>query len=104
MLANATHGDSINFPASRHRSCGPALLWRQSMLPNKYQRIRDFLNQRNSQSYRAEQLMAAIFEHRIGDFQNMTTLPKALRAELANQFGPSILDITPVAESVSSQT
>src|SRR5262249_45375307 len=70
---------------------------------NKYQQIRCFLNERNIPSYRADQIMTAIFEQRISNFEAMTTLPKALRAELADEFGPSILEISPVAESTAAQ-
>jgi 23S rRNA (adenine-C8)-methyltransferase len=48
--------------------------------------------------------MAAIFEQRIGNFEEMTTLPKSLRSALSAAFGPSILTISPVAESSSPQT
>lgn len=73
------------------------------MYPTKYQRIRDFLYQHKAPSYRFAQVMASIFDQRVGDFQAMTTLPQSLRTSLSNEFGPSILNITPIADSLSGQ-
>jgi 23S rRNA (adenine-C8)-methyltransferase len=73
------------------------------MYSTKYQRIRDFLCQQKAPSYRFGQVMASIFDQRIGDFQAMTTLPQSLRTALSDEFGPSILNITLVTDSLSGQ-
>lgn len=69
----------------------------------KYERLKHFLNALNEPTYRYKQITEAIFKHRIGEFEKMTTLPKALREALLNEFGPSILTVEPVLETTSQQ-
>ncbi len=75
-----------------------------TQFPTKYQRIRHFLIEQNAPAYRGQQAMDAIFDQHIGCFQSMTTLPQSLRSALSDEFGPSILNISPVAESIAAQT
>ncbi|MCM3548593.1 Cfr family 23S rRNA (adenine(2503)-C(8))-methyltransferase [Alkalihalobacillus clausii] len=69
----------------------------------KYERLKHVLNALNEPTYRYKQITEAIFKHRIGEFEKMTTLPKALREALLNEFGPSILTVEPVLETTSQQ-
>lgn len=73
------------------------------MLQSKYQRIHAFLIQHDQPAYRAGQIFNAIFAQRTGAFQAMRALPASLRTALEDEFGPSILGISPVTESQSAQ-
>ncbi len=48
--------------------------------------LRDWLAQCGEGQYRAGQLWGWLYQHRVGDFSEMTDLPKRLRARLADEF------------------
>lgn len=73
------------------------------MEPSKYDRIAQFLADRGEPGYRARQVYDAVFRNQRGEFTGMHPLPEALREDLAAEFGPSILSLTPVAASTSQQ-
>ncbi len=70
---------------------------------NKYSKIKQFLENYNQPSYRFKQITHAIFQQRIGKFDDMSALPKTIRNELIKEFGEHILTITPLTEQTSSQ-
>lgn len=70
---------------------------------SKYEAIRQFLAELKQPAYRYLQIAEAIFKRRIGEFERMTMLPKALRGELIRAMGPQILSVTPVLERSSKQ-
>ena len=70
---------------------------------NKYSKIKQFLENHNQPSYRFKQITHAIFQQRIGKFDDMSALPKTIRNELIKEFGEHILTITPLTEQTSSQ-
>ena len=49
-------------------------------------RLRAWVTERGEPSYRAEQIFARLWEKPVGGFDDMTELPKTLRAALAKQF------------------
>lgn len=70
---------------------------------NKYSKMKQFLENHNQPSYRFKQITHAIFQQRIGKFDDMDALPKTIRSALAKEFGEHILTITPLTEQTSSQ-
>lgn len=70
---------------------------------SKYIRLQQFLQEEGEPPFRFVQLTQAIFKQKIHQFEHMTGLPKRLRQKLAEQFGDSLLDLTPIAQSNSAQ-
>ncbi len=75
----------------------------KDMSQTKYERLRDWIFERNLPRYRFAQIAQAIFKERITEFDRMTTLPKQMRRDLMAAFGNSILAIKPIAASRSQQ-
>jgi 23S rRNA (adenine-C8)-methyltransferase len=73
------------------------------MTDSKYYRLINFLRLRQEPGYRYDQILEAIFRHRIASFDRMPVLPRQLRAALKAEFGESILEIVPTHESNSRQ-
>lgn len=70
---------------------------------SKYETIRQILQDMKLPAYRYLQITEAIFKQRIGEFERMTMLPKALRDELIRAIGYQVSSVTPVLEKTSSQ-
>lgn len=70
---------------------------------SKYETIRHLLSDLKQHAYRYAQIMDAIFKQNIGEYEQMTMLPKYLRDELARTFGPHVSSIAPVKEMTSKQ-
>lgn len=73
------------------------------MYKTKYERIKDFLVERNVPNFRFDQIAHSVFKDRISEFERMTALPKQLRTELATEFGKNILTIKSIVQSESEQ-
>ncbi len=73
------------------------------MNQSKYDRLRDWINERGLPRYRFDQITHAIFRERISEFARMTALPKQLRTDLIAEFGKNVLAIKPVEQSHSRQ-
>lgn len=69
----------------------------------KYGKIQQFLKSMKQPDYRFKQIIHAIFQQRVGYFEQMDVLPKTLREQLINEFGENILNINPVSEHTSQQ-
>ena len=72
-------------------------------MTTRYHALRQWLQHNNYPSFRFTQIMQAVFRHSIAAFDQMTTLPRDLRANLRAEFGPTILGIQPIAESSGDQ-
>lgn len=70
---------------------------------SKYETIRSILSAFKQPKYRYAQIMDAIFKQNIGQYEQMTILPKFLRDELMRELGPSVCSIVPVKELMSKQ-
>ena len=73
------------------------------MSTTKYDQLRALVRQKRLPAYRVRQLTDAIFTQRIGEFAHMTVLPRHLRDELTETFGPTILGIRPTIKSEATQ-
>ncbi|MGH7539734.1 MAG: 23S rRNA (adenine(2503)-C(2))-methyltransferase RlmN [Gemmatimonadota bacterium] len=67
--------------------------------PERARHLQAFLREAGEPVYRAAQVATWIFEHRVRSFEEMTTLPLALRARLGEAFSLTPLDPTYVARS-----
>lgn len=70
---------------------------------SKYEKIQHILAVLKQPGYRYLQIKDAIFKQRIGEYGQMTMLPKALRGELSKVLGNQVLSVSPVTEKKSSQ-
>ncbi|MFF2089291.1 Cfr family 23S rRNA (adenine(2503)-C(8))-methyltransferase [Paenibacillus sp. NPDC058174] len=70
---------------------------------SKYERIQQIILGMKQPSYRYQQITTAIFQHRIGEYEQMKLLPKPLRDELIRELGHSVSSVTPVLEKQSAQ-
>ncbi len=73
------------------------------MKQTKYDRIRQFLEEENQPTFRYKQILQATFKQKVNEFEQMTVLPKSLRARFIEHFGKSVLEITPVLQTASTQ-
>ncbi|MFH1560981.1 MAG: radical SAM protein, partial [Patescibacteria group bacterium] len=73
------------------------------LLTTRFERIENFLKEQGEPDYRFGQITKAIFEQRIGNFEEITTLSKKLRESLAEKFGP-VLTIKPIDRAEAKQS
>lgn len=69
----------------------------------KYEKIRQILSILKQPDYRYKQITEAIFKQKIGHFEEMSSLPKAVRNELIKEIGNPVLSITPKIVQQSKQ-
>lgn len=72
-------------------------------MTNTLQEIKQLLKNNNIPDYRYDQILNEIFKQRNANFKNMQGLPKKLRQNLENKFGP-ILALNNLQESVNKNT
>ncbi|MFE4713602.1 Cfr family 23S rRNA (adenine(2503)-C(8))-methyltransferase [Paenibacillus sp. NPDC056722] len=70
---------------------------------SKYEMIQQILAGLKQPAYRFQQIADAIFKQRIGEYDRMTILPKAIRKELIKHLGEQVLGLTPVIQKTSAQ-
>ncbi|ULL16838.1 Cfr family 23S rRNA (adenine(2503)-C(8))-methyltransferase [Paenibacillus sp. H1-7] len=70
---------------------------------SKYEKIQHILTCLNQPAYRFQQIVDAIFKQRIGEYDQMTMLPKSIRNELIVNLGENVLNLAPVMQKSSKQ-
>lgn len=70
---------------------------------SKYEMIRQILSDFKQPAYRYGQIMDAIFNQKIAEYERITILPKFLREELARKLGPHVSSVIPIKEITSQQ-
>ncbi len=66
-----------------------------------YNGLKRWLEERGQPEYRADQIFEWAYQHTVGSFEEMTNLPKALRAKLGEEF--TIGPLQPVAEQADAE-
>jgi len=70
---------------------------------SRFEMIQQILTELKQPAYRFQQIADAIFKQKIGEYDRMTILPKAIRSELIKNLGERVLSLTPVAQKTSRQ-
>ncbi len=70
---------------------------------SRFEMIQQILTELKQPAYRLQQIADAIFKQKIGEYDRMTILPKAIRSELIKNLGERVLSLTPVAQKTSRQ-
>ncbi|WP_028563516.1 Cfr family 23S rRNA (adenine(2503)-C(8))-methyltransferase [Paenibacillus pinihumi] len=70
---------------------------------SKYEKIQHTVSNLRQPAYRYTQIMDAIFKQKIGEFDQMTMIPKVLREALIKELGNNVLSVQPVIEKTSNQ-
>ncbi len=65
--------------------------------------IQELLNKKGVPEYRFHQILHSIFKQRIGNYEDMKTLPKSIREMLINEFGRTVYQVQPTLENDSEQ-
>ena len=68
---------------------------------SRFEMIQQILTELKQPAYRFQQIADAIFKQKIGEYDRMTILPKAIRSELIKNLGERVLSLTPVAQKTS---
>lgn len=82
---------ALTFPTER--------IERRSLLEMNLAQLGDFMEELNHPRFRARQIWEWIYKRYVGDFEAMTNLPKALRAQLAEIV--TVSPLQPIAQMVS---
>lgn len=70
---------------------------------SKYETIRQILSDFKQPAYRYGQIMDAIFNQKIAEYEQITIIPKFLREALARKLGPRVSSVITVKEISSQQ-
>ena len=80
------------------------MLPKPSLLEYTADALKELLADLGHKPFRAKQILEWMWKHRVGDFEQMTNLPPALRARLAEQFTLRPLQVVEVSESTTGTT
>jgi 23S rRNA (adenine-C8)-methyltransferase len=69
----------------------------------RYATLQQVLAELGVPSYRLTQVLGAVHQHGVVDFEQMTQLPRSLRDQLAERLGPSWIRLTPLATQRGEQ-
>jgi 23S rRNA (adenine-C8)-methyltransferase len=69
----------------------------------RYADLHDFLSRAGHPPYRLSQLLRAVYRRGTPAFADMSELPRGLRAQLAEEFGPSVLHLRPLVRQDGEQ-
>lgn len=75
-----------------------------SLLEYTPEALKELLAELGQKPFRATQLMEWIWKHRVADFEQMSNLPPALRAQLAERFTLRPLEVVEVNKSTTGTT